>query len=80
MARSVPLRVEFTKMTFDGKKSVVISGKAFSDQDILNFINNLNSKSLVEEASLANMKQEENQGEQTGGNKKGFEINCVIKT
>ena len=80
IARSVPLRVEFTKMTFDGKKSVVISGKAFSDQDILNFINNLNSKSLVEEASLANMKQEENQGEQTGGNKKGFEINCVIKT
>ena len=79
IARSVPLRVEFTRMTFDGKNNVVISGKAFSDQDILNFINNLNAKSLVEEASLANMKQDSGQGNQTGGNKKGFEINCVIK-
>ena len=80
IARSVPLRVEFTQMTFDGKNNVVISGKAFSDQDILNFINNLNAKSLVEEASLANMKQDSGQGNQTGGNKKGFEINCVIKS
>ncbi|MDB2499982.1 pilus assembly protein PilM, partial [Candidatus Pelagibacter bacterium] len=56
VTRSVPLRVNFTKITFDGKDSLIIEGMAFSDQDILNFIGNLNAKSLIEQASLAAMK------------------------
>ena len=50
VTRSVPLRVNFTKITFDGKDSLIIEGMAFSDQDILNFIGNLNAKSLIEQA------------------------------
>jgi type IV pilus assembly protein PilN len=51
VTRSVPQRVQFTKMTFDGNDSLIIEGVAFSDQDILNFISNLNAKSLIEQAS-----------------------------
>ncbi|WP_415303857.1 pilus assembly protein PilM [Candidatus Pelagibacter sp. Uisw_090] len=53
VTRSVPQRVQFTKMIFDGNDSLIIEGLAFSDQDILNFISNLNSKSLIEQASLS---------------------------
>ena len=37
VTRSVPQRVQFTKMTFDGNDSLIIEGVAFSDQDILKF-------------------------------------------
>ena len=75
VTRSVPQRVQFTKMTFDGKDSLIIEGVAFSDQDILNFISNL----LIEQASLAAMKNKT--GDQASGNnnKKGFTINCKLK-
>ena len=78
VARSVPARVQFTQMNFDGEDVIKIKGRAFSDQDILNFINNLNSKQLVHQASLVTMNvQTDTQGE-SNTNKKGFEINCVI--
>ncbi|MDC1224312.1 pilus assembly protein PilM [Pelagibacteraceae bacterium] len=79
VTRSVPQRVQFTKMTFDGNDSLIIEGVAFSDQDILNFISNLNAKSLIEQASLAAMKNQT--GDQASGNnnKKGFIINCKLK-
>ena len=60
VTRSVPQRVQFTKMTFDGVDSLIIEGVAFSDQDILNFISNLNAKSLIEQASLAAMSNQTN--------------------
>ena len=80
VTRSVPQRVQFTKMAFDGKYSLIIEGVAFSDQDILNFISNLNAKSLIEQASLAAMKNKT--GDQASGNnnKKGFTINCKLKS
>ena len=79
VTRSVPQRVQFPKMTFDGNNSLIIEGVAFSDQDILNFISNLNAKSLIEQASLAAMKNQT--GDQASGNnnKKGFTINCKLK-
>jgi type IV pilus assembly protein PilN len=79
VTRSVPQRVQFTKITFDGNDSLIIEGVAFSDQDILNFISNLNAKSLIEQASLAAMKNQT--GDQASGNnnKKGFTINCKLK-
>ena len=79
ITRSVPVRVQFSKLEFDGAQSIVIDGSAFSDQDILNFIANLNEKSLIEQASLASMNEPQNEGEQTSSNKKGFTILCKLK-
>ncbi len=79
VTRSVPQRVQFTKMAFDGSDSLIIEGVAFSDQDILNFISNLNAKSLIEQASLVDMKiltEDQNSG---SSNKKGFVISCKLK-
>ena len=79
VTRSVPLRVNFTKISFDGENNLIIEGMAFSDQDILNFISNLNAKSLIEQASLANMKVENSEATSGNNNKKGFVINCKLK-
>ena len=78
VARSVPARVQFTKMVFDGEAEIIISGRAFSDQDILNFINNLNGKKLIKQASLVKMNVEGGQEGENNTNKKGFEINCKL--
>src|SRR5210317_2015076 len=78
VARSVPARVQFTKLTFDGVNNIKIEGRAFSDQDILNFINNLNGKKLIKQASLITMNVQSNE-EQSSTNTKGFEINCEIE-
>ena len=79
ITRSVPLRVNFTKMKFDGTNTIIIEGVAFSDQDILNFISNLNEKPLIEQASLANMTVNTESGGTGSNNKKGFTINCILK-
>ena len=79
VTRSVPLRVNFSKISFDGDNSLIIEGMAFSDQDILNFIANLNAKSLIEQASLAAMKVETGESSLGSNNKKGFIINCKLK-
>ena len=80
ITRSVPLRVSFTKMTFDGDQTVIIEGKAYSDQDILNFVSNLNKKSLIAQASLTAMKVQDSQKSNMGNNnQKGFVINCKLK-
>jgi len=79
ITRSVPARVQFTKMDFDGASKVTIEGSAFSDQDILNFIGNLNKKSLIAQASLAKMNVSNAEGEQSVSNKKGFTILCLLK-
>ena len=44
ITRSVPQRVQFTTLNFNGKDQVIMSGVAFSDQDIINFLANLNNK------------------------------------
>ncbi len=77
ITRSVPLRVNFSKMNFDGSSNVTIEGMAFSDQDILNFISNLNEKSLIDQASLVAMKVDTQ--ESSKSNKKGFTILCKLK-
>ena len=80
VTRSVPQRVQFTKMSFDGVNGLIIEGVAFSDQDILNFISNLNAKSLIEQASLAAMSNlTEDQSGSGSNNKKGFTIKCKLK-
>ena len=77
ITRSVPVRVNFSKMNFDGGTNITIDGVAFSDQDILNFISNLNEKSLIDQASLVAMKVDEQTSSKS--NKKGFTILCKLK-
>jgi type IV pilus assembly protein PilN len=79
ITRSVPVRVQFTKIEFDGLQNINIEGSAFSDQDILNFIGNLNAKSLIEQASLVSMNVPTSDAEQSTSNKKGFIILCKLK-
>ena len=79
IARSVPLRVNFTNLKFDGKNNIIITGLAFADQDILNFISNLNSKSLIAQASLTNMKEETQDQNSNSKNMKRFTINSILK-
>ena len=80
ITRSVPQRVQFTTLNFNGKDQVIISGVAFSDQDIINFISNLNNKDLVDQASLQAMNVPKGEGDlQSANNKKGFSILCKLK-
>ena len=56
IASSVPNRVKFDSVDYDGKRQVVITGIAAGDNDILQLIRNLQSKSLIKQASLSSMK------------------------
>ncbi len=56
IASSVPKRVKFNSVDYNGKRNVVIQGIAASDQDILKFIENLGKQKLIEQASLSSMK------------------------
>ena len=78
IATSVPNRVQFNSINYDGKTKIIIEGSATSDQDILKLIGNLNTKSLINQASLATMTLPNSQGR---GNKvrKGFKILVNIK-
>ena len=77
IASSVPKRVRFTNLDYNGSNMVVIKGLAFSDQDILKLINNLNEKKLISQASLASMTlpTSKNAGENS---LKGFTITCIL--
>ena len=78
IASAVPKRVKFSKIEYNGSDLVVIEGTAFSDQDILKLISNLNNKKLISQASLASMTlpQGQQQGSQT---MKGFKVACVLE-
>ena len=78
ITRSVPVRVQFRKLEFDGSQNISIDGLAFSHADITNFINNLNEKSLIKQANLLSAKAIE-QSEQSTSNKMGFTILCKLK-
>ncbi len=70
--------MQFNSINYDGKTKIIIEGSATSDQDILKLIGNLNTKSLINQASLATMTLPNSQGR---GNKvrKGFKILVNIK-
>ncbi len=78
IASAVPKRVKFSKIEYNGSDLIVIEGTAFSDQDILKLISNLNNKKLISQASLASMTlpQGQQQGSQT---MKGFKVACVLE-
>jgi type IV pilus assembly protein PilN len=78
IATSVPNRVQFTGIEYDGKSKIVIQGSATSDQDILKLIANLNTKSLIRQASLATMTLPSS-GSDSNKVRKGFKILVNIK-
>ncbi len=77
IAMSVPKRVRFDSVEYDGVKTVVIMGAAATDQDILKLINNLNNQKLVQQASLASMTLPKSKSGTQG--KKGFKIFVKVK-
>ena len=80
ITRSVPQRVQFTDLNYNGSNQVIITGLAFSDQDIINFITNLNGKDLIDQASLKAMNVPKGKNDlQSANNKKGFTILCKLK-
>jgi len=78
IASAVPKRVRFKSIDFNGIDIVIIEGSAYSDQDILKLISNLNNKKLISQASLASMTAP--QSKQAGKQSlKGFTIACVLE-
>ena len=77
VASSVPSRVRFDKVDFNGSTRLTIQGVAASDQDILQFIENLGKQKLIEQASLSSMRlPKRSSGSAT---MKGFRVFVKIK-
>ena len=74
VASSVPKRVRFDSVEYNGTDQVTIQGIAASDQDILKLIENLSKQKLIKQASLSSMKLPGGQGAQ-----KGFKIFVKVK-
>jgi type IV pilus assembly protein PilN len=79
IASAVPKRVKFNSIQYDGSNQIIIEGGAYSDQDILKLISNLNNKKLIVQASLATMTLPagNEQGKQA---MKGFKVVCVVES
>ena len=72
IASSVPKRVKFDAVEYNGIDQVIIHGVAANDKDILKLITNLGKKKMIKQASLASMNLPRTSG--TGQVLKGFKI------
>ncbi len=79
IASAVPKRVRFESVEYNGSSQIVIKGSAFSDQDILKLISNLNNKKLIKQASLATMTLPDGQS-QNSPKMKGFVVACILES
>ena len=77
IATSVPNRVKFNSVQYDGKKRVVINGIAAGDNDILQLIRNLQTKKLIAQATLSSMKMP--RAKAGGQVMKGFKVIVKIE-
>ena len=77
VASSVPKRVRFDSVEYNGKFNITIQGIAATDQDILKFIENLGKQKLIEQASLSSMKLP--RSTVGGATMKGFRVFVKIK-
>ena len=77
VASSVPKRVRFDSVDYNGKYSITIQGIAATDQDILKFIENLGKQKMIEQASLSSMKLPKSTV--GGATMKGFRVFVKIK-
>ena len=76
VASSVPKRVRFTRVDFNGSNQIQLMGFAASDQDILKLIANLSEQKLIRQASLSSMKLPKGKAGQQS--QKGFRIICKL--
>ena len=79
IASSVPKRVKFDVLEYNGKDLITIQGLAASDQDILRLIDNLSKQKLINQASLSSMKLPRKNKAQGGVQFKGFRVFVKIK-
>ena len=77
VASSVPKRVRFDSVEYNGKYNLTIQGIAATDQDILKFIENLSKQKMIEQASLSSMKLPK--ATVGGATMKGFRVFVKIK-
>ncbi len=77
IASSVPTKLKFDQVDYNGGSLITIQGVAASDQDILKFIENLGKQNLIEQASLSSMRLP--QTSKTGITMKGFRVFVKIK-
>jgi len=77
VASSVPKRVRFDSVEYNGKYNITIQGIAATDQDILRFIENLSKQKMIEQASLSSMKLPK--ATVGGATMKGFRVFVKIK-
>ena len=77
IASSVPSKLKFDQVDYNGGNLITIQGIAASDQDILRFIENLGKQKLIDQASLSSMRLP--QRTQGGANMKGFRVFVKIK-
>ena len=77
VASSVPKRVRFDNVEFNGTNTLTIQGVAATDQDILKFIDNLSKQKLVQQASLSSMRLPKTSA--GSATMKGFRVFVKIK-
>ena len=77
IASSVPTKLRFDQVDYNGGNLITIQGVAASDQDILKFIENLSKQKLVEQASLSSMRLP--QTSRSGITMKGFRVFVKIR-
>ena len=77
IASSVPTRLRFDQVDYNGGFLLTIQGVAASDQDILKFIENLGKQDLIDQASLSSMRLP--QRSTSGTTMKGFRVFVKIK-
>ena len=77
IASSVPTKLRFDQVDYNGGNLITIQGVAASDQDILKFIENLSKQKLVEQASLSSMRLP--QRSKSGITMKGFRVFVKIR-
>ncbi len=77
VASSVPKRVRFDTVEFNGTNTLTIQGVAATDQDILKFIDNLSKQKLVQQASLSSMRLPKTSA--GSATMKGFRVFVKIK-
>ena len=78
VAMSVPKRIKFASVEYNGKNKVIIKGQAATDQDILKLINNLGKQELVLQASLGKMNYKGKAGD-SADIKKNFTVFVDVK-
>jgi len=77
IASSVPKRVRFESVDYNGVNRVIIQGVAATDKDILKLITNLGQQKMVNQASLSSMNLPGTSG--TGQVLKGFKVFVKVK-